>query len=378
MTKVTKDIRNIDKLKSLKDKIIYQGFDLKYTDKNNENDKYFTFSGYASTYKLDYQGDIVVQETWEKNGYIGEEFPVLWNHRKFEGDYPLGLIKLVRVDDKGLFVEAKLPRADARVRDIIIPQIEIGSIKKMSIGGYARDGKYDEVHDIFYITDFELMEISLVIFPANDEALITSFKSNVMQLQDYSFAEDDTEWDSQEADKRWREYTNSQDKPSDEYKKGFLYYDKENKDNFTAYKFLIVDVIDDEPKIIQKAIMTSVSYINKTYNKSDIPYKETEKIKKLLSKYHKLMDIESPEFKKYNNVSEYYEDNVKIITDISDILKDKGFSNKESNIFISKFKQIINEEISRKEKKIVDNEDKKSRNDNEFWNKAMESLTKNK
>lgn len=373
-----KDVKNIEKLKSLKDKIIYQGFDLKYVNKNeDQNDKYFTFSGYASTNKLDYQGDVVVQDTWEKNGYIGQEFPVLWNHRKFDGDFPLGVIKLVRVDDKGLYVEARLPKADARIRDIVIPQIEIGSIKKMSIGGYARDGKYDEVHNVFYVTDFELMEISLVLFPANEEAEITAFKS-VMPLQNYSFAEDGTEWDGTEAEKRWRAYTDSEEAPSMDYKKGFLYYDKENKENFTAYNFLIVDVINGEPKIIPKAIFSSVSYINRTYNKPNIPDEEIEKMKKLLVRYYKLMDRDAPEFKKYNNVSEYYDENVKIITDISDILKDKGFSNKESNIFISKFKQIISEENARKKQNDTNNEGKESRNDNEFWDRAWEVLNDKK
>lgn len=141
-----------------------------------DDDGYFTFQGYASTYgNVDRGADIVEAGAFDETikQYSGEQkLPVLWQHNH---DMPVGVYTEIRSDMKGLFVTGKMPKDDAFVRDRVIPQMKVGSIRKMSIGYSVDDFEYDG--DIRKLKKLNLWEVSLVTIPMNNEADITGFKS---------------------------------------------------------------------------------------------------------------------------------------------------------------------------------------------------------
>jgi hypothetical protein len=64
----------------------------------------------------------------------------------------------------------------------------------------------------------------------------------------------ETEYNEAEAINRIREYTNSEDAPSSNYRRFFLNFDREDVGNFEAYKFPFADIINGKPYAVKKAI----------------------------------------------------------------------------------------------------------------------------
>lgn len=79
----------------------------------------------------------------------------------------------------------------------------------------------------------------------------------------------DTSWDSQEADKLIREYTESSDAPSSTYRRYFLYFDRDSVDNFTSYKLPFATIIDGRPHAVLNAINNASSRLEQTQGLSD-------------------------------------------------------------------------------------------------------------
>lgn len=149
-------------------------FEVKSTD---EDDEFFHLKGYASTFgNVDHGKDIVMKGAFlnsiEKFNQGTKKVKVLWQHNHKE---PIGVPILLKEDSKGLYIEAKMPKADSFINGRVVPQIKIGSVDSMSIG-YRIDE--DEIKDgVRFLKQIDLMEFSLVTTPMNDQAVITSFKS---------------------------------------------------------------------------------------------------------------------------------------------------------------------------------------------------------
>jgi hypothetical protein len=68
---------------------------------------------------------------------------------------------------------------------------------------------------------------------------------SVTAFQDLPLADRDREWDGAAAEKRVRQWADAADEPNEKYRDAHVWYDSDKKDNFTAYKLLIADVIND-------------------------------------------------------------------------------------------------------------------------------------
>ena len=49
------------------------------------------------------------------------------------------------------------------------------------------------------------------------------------------------------------------EEPNQKYRDAHVWYDSHNKDNFTAYKMLIADVIDGKLKAVPRAVMAAAA-----------------------------------------------------------------------------------------------------------------------
>jgi len=151
--------------------MIYKDFDIKVC-KKQEDDDFFTFSGMASTDDVDRDNDIVLPTAFGKS--INEPKPILFNH---DSSQPVGKTTSMSVLDNGLYIEARMPKNDQFVKSRMIPQMKGGSLNKMSIGFLPNFKDIDYREDgVTVFKDVELLEISLVTIPANNNANITTMK----------------------------------------------------------------------------------------------------------------------------------------------------------------------------------------------------------
>lgn len=138
-----------------------------------EDEEYFTFEGYASTFgNVDLGDDAIMKGAFALSLAKNSSVPVLWQHQMSE---PVGKSIQLYEDQVGLFIKAILPKSDTLVSGRIIPQMKVGSIREMSIGFFTRDAEMEK--GIRLIKEIELYEVSLVTKAMNPQALVANFKS---------------------------------------------------------------------------------------------------------------------------------------------------------------------------------------------------------
>jgi HK97 family phage prohead protease len=106
----------------------------------------------------------------------GRPLPVLWNHNS---DEPIGKYLDLEEDDRGLKVRGQLLTGSVARAKEIAAMIEAGIISGLSIGYYVKGYSIDEETRIWTLTKLKLREISVVTFPANDEARIETVKAKL-------------------------------------------------------------------------------------------------------------------------------------------------------------------------------------------------------
>lgn len=132
--------------------------------------------GYANTVNKDRAGDIIVPNAWVNGVSNYRRNPVLLNQHK--KDQPIGKVEKIFVNQKGIFVEAYI--SDAAEKNYGIQSlIKDGALKAFSVGFRPRPNgvRFDKKRDVTYITDLELLEISIVSVPANQDSLFSVKKS---------------------------------------------------------------------------------------------------------------------------------------------------------------------------------------------------------
>ena len=139
-----------------------------------KKDKKLKIAGYANTTAKDRVGDVVTAQAWAKGVENYRRNPVLLYQHKHEN--PIGRVDKITVDKKGIFVEASVSDA-AEQNHGVQTLIKDGALKSFSVGFRVKDGKYNREDDSMMITDVELLEISVVSVPCNQDSLFSIRKS---------------------------------------------------------------------------------------------------------------------------------------------------------------------------------------------------------
>jgi HK97 family phage prohead protease len=154
-------------------KTLSAGFKIKEISDSGE------FSGYGSVFGVkDSYSDIVMPGAfaksladWKSKGGMPA---LLWQHKT---DEPIGIFTRMEEDEHGLFVEGKLLKDDDPMAKRAYAHLKAGSITGMSIGYSDVDWEYDKDKGAFKLNEVKLWEVSLVTFPANEEARINNVKT---------------------------------------------------------------------------------------------------------------------------------------------------------------------------------------------------------
>src|SRR5215207_10246268 len=93
----------------------------------------------------------------------------------------------------------------------------------------------------------------------------------VPTFQDLPLADRDREWDGAAAEKRVRKWAGAEDEPNQKYRDAHVWYDADNKDNFTAYKLPIADVIGGRLRAVPRAVTAAGGVMQGAHGGADIP-----------------------------------------------------------------------------------------------------------
>jgi len=116
----------------------------------------------------------------------------------------------------------------------------------------------------------------------------------VTAFGDLPLADRDREWDGDAAEKRVRAWAKAEDEPNEKYRDAHVWYDADAKDNFTAYKLLIADVIDGRLRAVPRGVFAAAAVMQGSRGGVDVPDKDRDRIKSHLAKYYKKLGDTAP------------------------------------------------------------------------------------
>lgn len=141
------------------------------------NDDEFTVEGYGSVFgTVDSYGEVVAKgaflDSLREIKATGRKLPMLWQHRS---GTPIGVWDEHKEDDRGLWMKGRLIKGVQAAEEARLLALA-GAISGLSIGYWVRDDSTDEKTRITTLKRLDLVETSLVTFPANDDARVDAVK----------------------------------------------------------------------------------------------------------------------------------------------------------------------------------------------------------
>ena len=139
-----------------------------------------TITGHASTNDEDRTGDIIVSDAWKKSGALDSflKNPVILAYH--DPSRPVGKATDHEIDEKGLKITARISKAAGD----IVQLVKEGILSAFSVGFIIKDADFDNKSGIFIIKELELLEVSIVSIPANQNALF-SVEKNFRNTEEY-------------------------------------------------------------------------------------------------------------------------------------------------------------------------------------------------
>ncbi|CAB4134518.1 Prohead protease [uncultured Caudovirales phage] len=148
----------------------------------DNGDQSIYIEGYASTNDVDRAGDVVSTAVWETGlkNYLNN--PIILANHDYED--PIGRMVDYKIDSKGLWIKARIsPAAE------LYGLIKDGVVTAFSIGFKIVDAEYNSAAEVFVIKQIELMEISVVSVPCNQNTLFSLSKAFTSEEEFRKFKE---------------------------------------------------------------------------------------------------------------------------------------------------------------------------------------------
>lgn len=144
--------------------------------KQSDNDKGIV-EGYGSVFgNVDFHNDIVDRGAFKKS--LMKRMPSLLLHHDMRS--VAGVWSDAYEDDKGLFLKGQLNMEVQKAREAYYLAKQ-GALKGLSIGFYTKKDRIE--NGTRHIMEAELLEVSMVTFPANERAQLTGTKADAPQTE---------------------------------------------------------------------------------------------------------------------------------------------------------------------------------------------------
>lgn len=127
--------------------------------------------GMANTTSIDRDSDVVPMTVWEEGIKNYLKNPIILAHH--DPDDPIGRMEDYKIKPEGLWVKARVSAA----ADKTFSLIKDGVLTAFSIGFIIKDAIYDSITDLFIIKELELLEISVVSIPCNQDSIFSLSKA---------------------------------------------------------------------------------------------------------------------------------------------------------------------------------------------------------
>ena len=157
-----------------KNKVLYltSAFETKSDSLPTANDSIDSIyiEGYASTQDTDRVGDVIPPKVWAAGMANYLKNPIILAYH--DHDDPVGRMIEHRIDNNGLWIKARISAAAE-----IFSLVKDGVLTAFSVGFRLKDAAYDSNTDQLVVKDLELIEISVVSVPANQNTLFSLSKA---------------------------------------------------------------------------------------------------------------------------------------------------------------------------------------------------------
>lgn len=111
---------------------------------------------------------------------------------------------------------------------------------------------------------------------------------------DLPLASQSRRWNGAAANRRVRRWAGAQEEPTARYRRAFAWYDAQAKDNFTAYKLQIADIVDGELKVVPHAVISAAAVMQGSRGGVDLPHADISAVKRVLARYYAKMGATPP------------------------------------------------------------------------------------
>ena len=144
-----------------------------------------SFSGYGSVFgNVDSCGDIVAPGAFAKS--IEKATPImLWHHNPAE---PIGVWNQASEDGYGLKVTGTLLKDEVQRAAEAYALLKAKAITGLSIGYLPCEYSIDAKTGVRTLHEVDLLEISLVTFPANKKATVSDVKAEIKTIREFEAA----------------------------------------------------------------------------------------------------------------------------------------------------------------------------------------------
>lgn len=314
----------------------------------------FTVEAVISDETVDRYNDVILVDAWKKGLKNYKKHPVLVSsHNYSQLKAQIGVAEKVWIDEENRQLMAKFKYFVGEGNEEADWGFTLAKkgVAAFSVGFIAKDYTFDkeaiaelignkkDLPDRLF-TDVELLEVSQVLIPANPSALAKSIEADeedpaikcvckqllskiedgeieieeefrgVVPYKKYPLMDKGKRWRGRDAERRLRKWASSDGSDSKDsmdwakYRKGFLWYDEENADNFTAYKAPHHDIEDGEIKTHWRGTVAAMVALLGGRGGLDIPDSDRKRAYNHLARHYRDFDEEPPEFKEYETVED--------------------------------------------------------------------------
>lgn len=251
--------------------------------------------GYIAAWSPDRGGRFGVPDRFHKGAFIksiqdhkdrrARPIRLKDHHGRTIGGFP---IESVKEDNHGLFARGEINLGTQLGREAHSLALQ-GVLSDFSIGFIAiKDNLTKGFREIF---EADIIEGSIVDEPLNIDAIMTEVKL-VIPFQDLPLADRMASWSPNAAKERVKQFTDSKQSPTTEFKQAHVWLDEERVERFDGYKLLIADVMDGKLVAIPRAIFKAA---NEVMGRSvGIPDEDSSGVIQHLERYYAKMGLVSP------------------------------------------------------------------------------------